>query len=88
MIGGGIPMALAQDKHEPVHPLYLATVLLGLLGATVCALIARKKAPVKLVPNKIDRKNLRVKFFNSDYATAFLEENPGNSYIINSWKFC
>jgi len=58
-----------------------------ILGSVVCVFIARRRSPVRLVANKIDRNNVRIKFFNEAYADAFLEMNKSNAQSVNPWKF-
>jgi hypothetical protein len=84
---GVIPFAIAQDKHVDI-PKVFAFVLLGAIAAALgCAFIARRHSPVRLVPNKIDRQNIRIKFLNDAYADAFLQMNKERAQVINPWKY-
>lgn len=83
----GIPFAIAQDKHVAIPKIIPILMFLPLVGAILCSFTACRRAPVRLVPNKIDRENLRIKFFNKAYAEVFLEANKATSKIINPWKW-
>jgi len=87
MLAAGIPMAMIQDRHEPIPAYLLIACISGLFGCVFCALYAKTKAPARLVPGKVDNKNLRIKFLNGTYADLFLELNKPNACVINPWKF-
>jgi hypothetical protein len=54
MIVAGIPFVIAQDNHQPIPTLVPLEIMLCLILSLVCGLVARIKAPVRLVANKID----------------------------------
>lgn len=82
-----IPFAIAQDKHVNIPKFISILLLIVIFAAVGCALMARRRAPVRLVPNKIDRENLRITFFDKNYAEAFLEANKPTAKLINPWKW-
>lgn len=72
---GGILFAIAQDKHVAIPKVFAFVLLAAIAAAVGCAFIAGRRSPVRLVPNKIDRLNIRIKFLNDAYADAFLKMN-------------
>ncbi len=84
---GGIPFAIAQDKHVDIPKGFAILLLLGIAAAVWCGFVAKRRSPVRLVPNKIDCQNLRIRFFNEAYAQKFLEMNRDRAHAINPWKF-
>ena|SRR5258705_1624093 len=83
----GIPFAIAQDKHADIPKVIPIAMLLLMAGCLVCFFVARRRGPVRLVPTKIDRENVRVTFFNQAYAERFVEANKETANIINPWKY-
>lgn len=86
-LASGVPFALAQDKHVSIPRVIPILILLLMAGFCACLFIARRRAPVKLVPTKIDRENIRITFFNPDYANEFVKANKETAKVINPWKF-
>ena len=83
----GIPFAIAQDKHVDIPKAFAILLLLGIAATIGCGFIAKRRSSVRLVPSKIDRRNLRIKFFNETYAQKFLETNKGRAHVVNPWKY-
>src|SRR5439155_9176210 len=79
--------ALAQDKHANIPKVIPIAMLLLVLGFLLCFFVARKHAPVRLVPTKIDRENVRITFFNHVYAERFVAANKETARTINPWKY-
>ena len=86
-LASGVPFAIAQDKHADIPKIIPIAMLLLMVGCVVCFFIARRRAPVRLVPTKIDRENVRITFFNRDYADRFVEANKETAKVINPWKY-
>jgi len=86
-LAGGVPFAIAQDKHLDIPKAIPISMLLLMVGFCACLVIARKRSPVRLVPNKMDRENIRITFFNPDYANEFVAANKETAKVINPWKF-
>lgn len=86
-LASGIPFAIAQDKHADIPKIVHIAMLLLMVGFVICFFVARKRAPVRLVPTKIDSENVRIKFFNQDYANRFVEANKETTKVISPWKY-
>ncbi len=86
-LASGVPFAIAQDKHADIPKVIPIAMLMLMAGFLVCFVVARRRAPVRLVPTKIDRENVRITFFNQRYAERFVEANKETARIINPWKF-
>ena len=84
---GVIPFALAQDKHIAIPQVFAILLLLGIAAAVWCGFMAKRRTPVRLVPSKIDRRNVRIRFLNETYAQKFLEINGDRAHVVNPWKF-
>ena len=83
----GIPFAIAQDKHMDIPKVIPILMFVPFIASLICLMVARRREPVRLVPNKIDRENLRIKFRNAEYAEAFIQANSDSAKIINPWKY-
>ena len=85
-LASGVPFAIAQDNHAEIPKIIPISMLLLMVGSCLCFVVARRRAPLRLVPTKIDRENIRVTFFNQDYANSFVEANKETAKVINPWK--
>ena len=86
-LASAIPFVIAQDKHVQIPKIIPTAMLLLMIGSVVCFFVARRRSPVRLVPTKIDRGNVRIRFFNRDYADRFIDANKETAKIINPWKY-
>ncbi len=86
-LASGVPFAIAQDKHAVIPKIIPILMLLLMLGSALCFVVARRRAPVRLVPTKIDRENVRITFFSQAYAERFVEANKETAKTINPWKY-
>ena len=86
-LAAGVPFAIAQDKHAEIPKVIPIAMLLLVVGCVVCFFVARRRAPVRLVPTRIDRENVRIKFLNHAYAERFAEANRETAKTINPWKY-
>ena len=86
-LAAGVPFAIAQDKHADIPKIIPIAMLLLMVGSVACFFVARRRGPVRLVPTKIDRENVRITFFNRDYAERFVEANKETAKVINPWKY-
>ena len=78
---------MAQDKHANIPKVIPIAMLLLMVGFLLCFFVARRRAPVRLVPTKIDRENVRITFFNHVYAERFIAANKETARTINPWKY-
>jgi len=86
-LAAGVPFAIAQDKHAEIPKVIPIAMLLLMVGCAGCFFVAQRRAPVRLVPTKIDRENVRIKFFNHTYAERFVETNRETAKTINPLKY-
>ncbi|MEI6392584.1 MAG: hypothetical protein WCT12_15945 [Verrucomicrobiota bacterium] len=86
-LASGVPFAIAQDKHADIPKIIPIAMLLLMVGSVACFFVARRRGPVRLVPTKIDRENVRITFFNRDYAERFVEANKETAKVINPWTY-
>ena len=86
-LASGVPIAIAQDKHADIPKFIPIVMLLFMAASVVCFFVARRRSPVRLVPTKIDRENVRITFFNRAYAERFVEANKETARTINPWKY-
>jgi hypothetical protein len=86
-LASGVPFAIAQDKHADIPKIIPIAMLLLMVGSVACFFVARRRGPVRLVPTKIDRENVRITFFNRDYAERFVEANKETAKVISPWKY-
>ena len=86
-IGFGVPVAISQEKHTDIPRIIPILSLLLMAGSAMCIVVARRHTPVRLVPTKIDRENVRITFFNQTYSDRFFEANKDTAKVINPWKF-
>src|SRR5690242_15335028 len=57
-LASGVLFAIAQDKHANIPKIIPIAMLFLMAGSVVCFFVARRRAPVRLVPTKIDRENI------------------------------
>jgi len=86
-LASGVPLAMGQDKHANIPKVIPIAMLLLMVGFLLCFFVARRRAPVRLVPTKIDRENVRITFFNHVYAERFVAANKETARTINPWKY-
>ena len=86
-LASAVPFAIAQDRRADIPKVIPILLLLLMMGFLVCLFVARRRAPVRLVPTKVDRENVRITFFNQAYANSFLEANKETAKVIVPWKF-